>query len=309
MNIITEHGFGTGAIETPKIRFMPTAPRSAVPFNWTTGFQLAPLVTKNQGQAGSCGGEAVSYKGEAESGIPKSARFPYSQVFQPGGGSNEPDLIKIIVTEGLCDEAVLPSYPSPGVLPTEAFMDSTQGINAQVLANANPWQGTPVYVTLDFDSIAEAVRDNGGVIIGIYGANNGTWLGVNPQPPTQMNGDWGHWLCVVGCSMYNGQKSLQIKNSWGDDVGIHGVQSLCENYLPYIFTAWTFDKSKYVFNNNLLPGQTSEDVFALQARLGILPTGFFGNITLAAVTAYQKAHGITPAPEVGPLTRAKLNAS
>ena len=105
-------------------------------------------------------------------------------------------------------------------------------------------------------------------------------------------------------------KIVGLKNSWGA-VGDNGTgwQYLTEAYLPYIFTAWTFDKSRYVFNNNLLPGQTSEDVFALQARLGILPTGFFGNITLAAVTAYQKANGITPAPEVGPLTRAKLNAS
>ncbi|MCX6752837.1 MAG: peptidoglycan-binding domain-containing protein [Candidatus Nomurabacteria bacterium] len=49
------------------------------------------------------------------------------------------------------------------------------------------------------------------------------------------------------------------------------------------------------------------DVTCLQTKLAVTPaTGYFGNITLAAVKAYQTAHGIPSTGFVGPLTRASL---
>jgi peptidoglycan hydrolase-like protein with peptidoglycan-binding domain len=58
----------------------------------------------------------------------------------------------------------------------------------------------------------------------------------------------------------------------------------------------------------LTVGSTGADVTALQTKLGVSATGYFGALTKAAVVAYQTANGIVPATGyVGPLTLAKLN--
>ena len=78
-----------------------------------------------------------------------------------------------------------------------------------------------------------------------------------------------------------------------------------------------------VFSRNLTVGSTGSDVKCLQALLNTSATTqvsltgagspgnettYFGSRTLAAVRVYQAQQGWTPANQVGPLTRAKLNA-
>lgn len=299
--------FGTGAVVTKTISNMPTLGMSTLPFDWNAGFSVPELVTKDQGLSYSCGGQALAYKGEAETGVPKSAKFPYSQVFVRGGGSGEASLIKIKVTEGLCDEAVLPSYQN-GAPPSESFMEDSSVITPIVLDNARTNEGVTVYVNLNFEAMAQAVRDNGGIIIGVYGENNGSWVSGDPLPPKSK--EWSHWLYAGKALMRNGRRVIGFKNSWGPigDAGT-GWQYITEDYLPFIWSAWTVQKgSGYKFNNNLSLLMNNEDVFALQARLGITPTGFFGLKTLNAVMTYQKAHGIMQTGTVGPLSRASLNS-
>jgi len=77
------------------------------------------------------------------------------------------------------------------------------------------------------------------------------------------------------------------------------------------------------FTRNLTVGSTGSDVKCLQALLNTsastqvsvsgagapgMETTYFGARTLAAVRVYQAQQGWTPANQVGPLTRAKLNA-
>ena len=76
------------------------------------------------------------------------------------------------------------------------------------------------------------------------------------------------------------------------------------------------------FTRNLTVGATGSDVKCLQALLNTsastqvsatgagspgMETMTFGPKTLVAVQKYQTADGITPASQVGPMTRAKLN--
>jgi hypothetical protein len=307
---LTENNHGTGAIVTPTIKNMPTVAGATVPVNWDIGFSIRELVTKNQGQSSSCGGQAVSYKGEADTGIPKSAKFPYSQVYANGGGSGEQGLLKIVVTEGLCDETIVPSYEQ-GNPPSEYFMENTSTITPLVFMNARVNQSIPEYVDLSFDGIAEAIRDHNGCIGGIYGVNNGTWLTADPKAPTGTPNPsfWAHWVLFGKYRMRNGRRVIGFKNSWGN-VGENGWQYITEDYMPYFFSAWTFVKSTgYKFYQNMFFGMNNQDVFALQARLGIKPTGWFGPMTLANVMSYQKAQKITPTGFVGPLTRGSLNTS
>lgn len=74
--------------------------------------------------------------------------------------------------------------------------------------------------------------------------------------------------------------------------------------------------STYAFSADISYGMSGQDVIELQKVLiaeGFLkipaPTGYFGPLTLAAVKAYQAAHGIIQTGYVGPLTRAALNGA
>jgi hypothetical protein len=63
------------------------------------------------------------------------------------------------------------------------------------------------------------------------------------------------------------------------------------------------------FSRNLTVGSTGSDVSCLQQILSVTPqSGYFGPKTLAAAKAYQVSKGFTPANQVGPMTRAALNA-
>ena len=69
----------------------------------------------------------------------------------------------------------------------------------------------------------------------------------------------------------------------------------------------------YVFNNFLDIGSTGQDVTELQQRLTTLGdysgpvTGYFGDLTAAAVEQFQGQHNIDQVGYVGPATRAALN--
>jgi len=71
--------------------------------------------------------------------------------------------------------------------------------------------------------------------------------------------------------------------------------------------------STNIFTKDLSLGMTNSDITRLQTILyaqnflRVSPTGYFGNLTLQAVKAYQTAHGITPTGYVGPVTRRELN--
>lgn len=70
---------------------------------------------------------------------------------------------------------------------------------------------------------------------------------------------------------------------------------------------------QYIFNTNLQQGDKNNDVIELQKKLiaehflAATPTGFFGQLTFAAVKAYQKLHGLPVTGFCGPMTRAYLN--
>jgi hypothetical protein len=68
--------------------------------------------------------------------------------------------------------------------------------------------------------------------------------------------------------------------------------------------------SSYTFNTDLTVGSKGADVTALQNAVGVSPaTGYFGAITKAAVMKWQASAGLPATGFVGPLSRAKLNAS
>jgi len=173
-------------------------------------------------------------------------------------------------------------------------------------------------VDLSFKGLRSAIYQNGIIMAGFYGDNEG-WRTAYIKPPKEIK--WGHAVALIGFN----ENYIIGQNSWGLNFGNKGLFYVPENYIP--FEAWAvlvdlpedFEKEKkpkYTFNQDLKFGMKNADVIWLQRclkYLGCFPqiidcTGYFGQITLRAVILFQTSYGISPqSGYVGPLTRSKLN--
>lgn len=337
---LVENQFGHGGLghflKQTDWQYVNFSPKNAAPFDWSTGYDIESVIervipSKNQGVSGSCGGQAVSYYTSVLKAViggtfaEKSAKFIYAPVAQPGGGSYGGDLMNRVKNVGSSSEVTCPSYQD-GNPPTEAFMEDTSSITNNAITDAASTKsiGYSFIIDFDIDTLAQAVRDNYGIIIAVIGENNGTWLSAFPQPPKTQQ--WAHWLYVGKVKMINGKKYLGVKNSWGDNVGELGWQWIGEDYVQAgveLGMVMTIGVQPYMFNYNLYLGMTDSSVYFLQKQLNknsqtqVAQSGpgspgnetyYFGSLTQAAVKKFQQLHGITPVSGYcGPKTRAVLN--
>jgi len=341
-----ENEFGKGAISTPKdknIAMYSNIIGDTPNFDWNTGFDITKVTedvrTKNQLSSGSCGGQAGSYLDHylallsfyngntTKKPLERSARYLYAPLAYPGGGSTDIGLMSRIENIGIASEELVPSNRIDGST-DEAFMTNTSDFDIKDHEDASYFKGKKrVYVDYtNIDSIAKAIANNGGIVLGIYGKDNGTWRTKFPLPPKISDTNlWGHWVYCGKAILINNKKYIGLKNSWGDETGINGWQYIGEEYLEYIFSGWGFTSldtkidipfTKYIFNNDLYFGMENEEVNKLQEtlkKLGHFPkdtktTNFFGIITKSAVISYQKANNIFPQRGYfGPLTRLSIN--
>lgn len=204
-----EQDFGKGGILSPiDKRDFSYKGFSSIPYDWSVPFNItiSPEL-KNQGQSGSCGGQAMSYYGEVLEALndktaeERSAKFIYAQTFIPPAGTYLRDLCDVVIKQGWAREAVLTSYEA-GNPPNEAFMQRVEDITPEVKLDASSAQALAyANVPLTFDSIAMAVRDNNGAIIMISGQNGNNWL--SPFPLSEHRKDeqgWQHFLYVCGAT-------------------------------------------------------------------------------------------------------------
>ena len=315
----------------------------AAPFDWTKPYDIETLLgrklpIKNQGAAGSCGGQAWSSYASALEALDdktfeeRSAKFIYAQTCVQPAGSYGRDNAEVFVKQGVAREAVLTSYEN-GLPPSEAFMQRSQDITTESRIDAALDKAfSYANVNCDINSVAQAIEANKGVILGVCGSNNGTWLNANPQPPTTV--EWRHWVYAGKVRMLNGVKQIGLVNSWGDPVGESGWQWLNEDYFTSgnIFQVWThvFNSTpspavfKHNFTKSMKYGENGAEVLALQTALQVdgtftklvAPTGFYGNITAKAVLDFQLKYALAEknylislgGKNAGPLTLAKLNS-
>lgn len=327
---------------------------ATAPFDWNKGYDVEQDIsgvlghgfqfpTKNQGTAGSCGGEGISTFGHAITSYflketsEKSAKAPYAQVCAPGGGSNDRDLANIYIKQGIYKESLVPSYPSPGVAPTEAFMDRVSDITPAARIDAAKEAAMLAYSfpSINIDSVAQAIRDCKGIMLGLYGTNNGTWLSAEPKQPTAAelashSDTWAHYIYAGKAFMEGGVKKIWCKQSWGPGVGLNGWQKLDQAYfnsgalwsaMVLVVSDRPIAPPTHVFSTDIKLGMQNSDVSALQTLLAydgefnIAPTGYYGAITAQAVLKFQIKYNIASIATleelggdvVGPATRAKLN--
>lgn len=354
-----EKGFNPGGIKSPPDErdfLQSEVAFASPPFNWNVGFDIEAELTKvlgtpttiptqDQGSSGSCGGQAFGTLNEVQEAMftksyeVRSKKYIYAQTAVPGGGSNGRDNADILVKQGVCYETLLSSYDH-GNPPTEAFMQRRGDITDAMRVNAaNSKEIAYTAVALNIDSIAQTVRDNYGVVIGLTGADNGTWLSEFPQPPKDGDSFWYHFMYAGKAKIINGVKFIGCKQHWGPGVGANGWQWLSEDYFTSKINSshgtspiWearsvTYNQNppstsfKHTFNQDLSYGMQNKEVLALQTALqadgefplGITPTHYYGAVTRNAVQAFQMRYTIAKQGDagfgrVGPLTRAKLNS-
>jgi len=328
-------------IDTRDFQFDEVAGASVIPFDWNQGIDIETelstrlsipnfkLPVKNQGLSFSCGGQSwANYAGVLEAFATgtfeeRSAKFLYSQTYVPGGGSRGRDNADIFVNQGAARENILTSYQATKP-PTEVFMERSGDITDSVRIDAKLSKAIAYAQTgTDINSVAMAIRDNMGVVIGVDGQNNGSWVSTFPIPPTTVQ--WRHWLYCCGAKLIGGKKYIKILNSWGKDVGDGGFQYLSEDYFnSHVWSGWTHVFAPlpvvnfaHVFNIDIKMGDMGQEVIALQKVLQMkdffpstVPTsGLYGKITKSAVLKFQIANNIfnTSGAIVGPSTRKALN--
>lgn len=291
-------------------------------FDWNKGFDIETLVgklpVKDQGDSSSCGGQSFASYGnvlsELYDGTGKledhSAKFIYAQAFAPGGGSAGRNCANIVINQGWARESVLSSEP-----PTEANLTRINDITAKVRRDAMDDKAVSyAAVDPDIETVAQAIRNNSGCVIGISGSNNGSWSSPFPNPPKSGATIWRHWVYAGKAKIINGRKFVGILNSWGIEVGEFGWQWISEDYFSTtigtenaVWAAWTlvFNPTphvnfKHTFNIDMGYGQTSEEVKALQIALqvegsyppGVPITGYYGDITKQAVSKFQYKYAV-----------------
>lgn len=340
---MNEEHFSKGAIvdlpDDRDIQFSGIAMASS-PYDWSTEYDIEKelgntlsnttfrIVSKDQGPSSSCGGQAWAYLGAVLEAFAtktyeeRSAKFIYSTTHVPSGGSAGRTNSDFVINNGWGKEELCISYEN-GKPPSEEFMQRLSDVSEDAKKDAKKAKGL-IYanVAIDIDLCAQAIRDNKGMILGVYGFNNGTWNSAFPKPPAVKSGYWAHWVYAGKVKMVDGKKYIGIKNSWSDRVGEQGWQWLGEEYFKpsFMWSGWTMvykgedPAFKYNFFFILREGAKGPEVEALQKALtleGLFKgkiDGHFGPITKAAVKNFQSRYSLGSDGIVGPKTNEKLNS-
>lgn len=238
----------------------------ASPVDWSKEvLQLEPP-DSDQGTAQRCVGEATSYFHWQLKGDRFSPKDIYSQIYLPQSGAYLRDGPRVITTVGQ-QTLIECADPNPN---NEA--------NNRIKC-ANPQQALDAleasYYAINgksIDTVALAIRDHLGAIIGVQGDNVG-WSNLQePKPP--VNPDWAHALYAFGYHLHNGIKCIICKSSWcNTGTREHHIKQ------DYFISGNTFDGWVIVPKENLMT-----KVFKIEdhGKLGIIIfEGYTGTVIFA----------------------------
>lgn len=330
--------YTTGAFKNTKdnrdIKYsdIPMAMSAVLPEKHITDISMIPVL--NQGPLGTCVAHAIvgvkMYQEYKETGkVPKfSRRFIYAlarqlSAYDPNGMGLYPrDGAKTLKDNGVLE----PDTIDDNTLPHSVYVAFSPD-KAQKEVAIRWGSGYATTNNGDLTAIKQAIVKEGVLTISL--AHDGSkWNRRTGKLTAPTNVDGAHYIMLYGYeNTANGDTILYFRNSWGEDWGDKGNgQFNWSDYKAYSYDVLVFtdipndliEKAKntqFIFTVNLKKGMTHPDIKKLQERLRdegyyTYPqiTGYFGDVTKAAVIAYQKANKITPAEGyVGPITRSKLN--
>lgn len=257
--MMVENEFGTG--------FVPDIPRDtdyvftgAEAFDWDKGFDIEQKIREeigaysyklkpnNQERSSSCVAQAWDKYGEVKYLLNKkkeinfSPRWTYANIHLPNGGAYIYNGGEWLKNHGLIPNDIFPSEPM-----TEEHLRDKRPYLDGTGPEFELWQqlmnkGKLFGVMRNIDLFAKAIRENDGLVFGVLGSNNGTWLKEFPIPPVDINSvQWGHALYAGKAKKINGKKYIGVLNSWGN-IGDKGWQWLSEDYINVTFahSGWTW---------------------------------------------------------------------
>ena len=219
------------------------------PFDWSepTEFNV-PLIPSNQQSSLSCVGQTtmnmakIAWYQNRNTLQDFSARFIYSQIFQPQGGAYGRDGMNILVNQGTSKNDIYPSDPQ-----TETHMrDKTGLIPAQAQAIGFDIYEGQAYVGVDnfnIDEVARAIRDTGSCMVLAMGSNPG-WSSPDVRPALPNESVWGHAVTGTQALLRNGKRTIKFLNSWGL-WGENGYGYINEDYFANrsVAAAFAFTKN------------------------------------------------------------------
>jgi len=268
--------FGTGCHKDPldlRDRRYDEAVAGEAPMtdkDWEEGFDIEkeldfPLPIKDQNSSSSCVFQAISYYvgvlNLAEVKIYKevSAKAGYSQIYIPGGGGAYiREGIKLVVDWGALLESNVRSYEN-NKPPSETFMRDLSWKNEEADKLAKVLQAKEYRVITacdNMDLFARAIKNNHGVVGGLYVGNSSTWRTNEPKPTTR---EFGHALYYGKFGVDELGKYIATPNSWGwrgdDKLHPDGWQKLRQDYFTGIlqFNPWTIMDKPNVEVNTVDP--------------------------------------------------------
>ena len=228
--------------------------------NWKKGYDIRnelghDIVINDQMKSSSCVGQAWTYLveiyDELDIGAMKavSPKAIYSQIFVPDGGAYIYDGGRIVTKWGSVTEKIVPSKTPAGYCTEVDMRDlSWKKPNIDELARLLLGKELQRIKVPTMNSFAEAIERNKGVVGGVEGQNGKGWHTERPQPPDSV--EWGHAIAFLAYGEDEHGKYIATPNSWGrktwseewkpGDAPGKGWQKLYENYLPYMFDAWTY---------------------------------------------------------------------
>ena len=329
--------YSTGALKNTKdnrdIKYsdIPMAMSAVLPSKHITDISMIPVL--DQGQLGTCVAHAIvgvkMYQEFKETGkVPKfSRRFIYAlarqlSAYDPNGMGLYPrDGAKTLKDNGVLE----PDTIDDNTLPHSVYIAFSPD-KAQKEGAMRWGSGYATTNNGDLEAIKQAIVKEGVLTISL--AHEGSkWNARTGKLSAPTNVTGAHYIMIYGYEDIDGDTILYLRNSWGKNWGKDGNgQFNWSDYKKFSYDVLVFtdipndliEKAKntqFLFTVNLKKGMTHPDVSKLQQRLkdeGFYTypqiTGYFGDVTKAAVIAYQKANKITPAEGyVGPITRSKLN--
>ncbi len=252
-----ENLLGLGAVPD-KIddRDLMYTPRlGASPVDWKTGYDVEKdlnikIPIKSQNGSGSCVAQAWSYYvavlNAVETGkyVEDSAKAIFSQIHLSYGAYIR-DGGKLITNWGSLNENVVPSYDK-GKPPKDPFMEDLSWKTSELDKKAAILKAKKykcLFGQRSMDDFARAIKENHGVVTGVYVGNNGSWRTFEPTPSKKTGG---HALYLGKFGIDERGKYIATPNSWGTRKGtdaLHpdGWQKLRESYFnsSFIFNPWT----------------------------------------------------------------------
>ena len=253
------------------------------PIDWSRELILPEAVNFNQGSSNSCvgcGGRSLHW--QINPSEDWSRRDLYSQIYiPPAGGAYLRDVVKLICDIGNRNQKECPD-PSKA---TESNM--REKATSPNIGDDGRELGYFVIKNNIIDTVAQAVRDYNGAIIGVVGSNEGWRDKTNPRPPKQGEAVWQHCIHVFGYKLINNKKTLICKSSWCS--GSHHIHYINEDYFASgnTFNGWCLiPKEETSMTNSILVKRQVGDTWEY---------GFFDPDTAPdALISDMRNRGVTP---------------